>query len=54
VFFAVGPRAGAWEYGDATLAFTNAVYIDIDGAGWTPPGMTPLMLDALNETGFCN
>ncbi len=54
VFFAVGPRANAWEYGDATLAFTNPVYIDIDGAGWTPPGMQTLMLEALNETGFCN
>lgn len=53
IFFAVGPKGGAWEYGDTTLAFTNAVYVDVDGDGWQAPGMQTLELDALNESGFC-
>jgi hypothetical protein len=53
IFFAVGPRGTAWEYGDTTLAFTNAVFVDVDGDGWQAPGMQSLELQALNETGFC-
>lgn len=54
VFFAMGPRANAWEYGDPTLAFSNPIFIDIAGDGWQEPGMSTLSLNALNESGFCN
>jgi hypothetical protein len=52
-FFAVGPRPSAWEYGEMTLAFTNAVFVDVAGDGWQAPGMQTLDLGALNESGFC-
>ncbi len=53
-FFAHGPNPQTQaDYGGPTLAFSNAIFVDVDNDGWTPPGVLPLNLDAINVDGWC-
>ncbi|MFU8802410.1 MAG: CehA/McbA family metallohydrolase [Bradymonadaceae bacterium] len=54
VFFAYGPSpSDEVRYSVPVIAFTNPVFIDVDGSGWQAPGVGELDLDALNQDGFC-
>jgi len=61
VFLALGPApATQADYGGVTLAFTNPVFVDVDadadgdGDDFEPPGLQPIELGALNESGWCD
>lgn len=61
VFVAIGPRPNtASDYGGVTLAFTNPIYVDVDGDtdndqnAFEAPGILPVDLAAINESGWCD
>jgi hypothetical protein len=42
VFLVRGPEMGKPVFGGDTFAFTNPIYVDVDGGGFLPPGPVPL------------
>ncbi|MBA2663329.1 MAG: CehA/McbA family metallohydrolase [Bradymonadaceae bacterium] len=59
IFFAYGPEpSGDVPYNVPVLAFTNPVFVDVDGDAdsdgnpWEPPGARPIELSALDQ-GYC-
>lgn len=61
VFVAIGPRPStASDHRNPVVAFTNPVFVDVDGDSdsdgevFEAPGLLPIELAAINETGWCD
>jgi hypothetical protein len=53
VFFAHGPApSGDVRSGKPAIAFTNPIFVEVDGDNWDAPGVGALSLDAVNQ--LCN